>query len=95
VAPTLIEEPGSDKPVERKREELAGVPAISPLSADEVAEIRAIGDNSGSMLLKGATPDHDGDEAPDRWSLAAEHAGVAERWGIDPERDLRKTPAPA
>jgi aryl-alcohol dehydrogenase-like predicted oxidoreductase len=94
VAPTLIEEPGADKPIERKRAELAGVPAISPLSAEEVDAIRAIGDNRGSMLLKGATPDHGGDEAPDRWTLGPGHAEIAERWGIEPERDLRKTPAP-
>jgi aryl-alcohol dehydrogenase-like predicted oxidoreductase len=94
VAPTLIEEPGGRKPIERKREELAGVPRVSPLSNAEVDEIRAIGDNTGSMLLKGATPDHEGDEAPDRWPVRADQADVAERWGIDPERDLRKAPAP-
>ena len=68
---------------------------ISPLSAEEVDAIRAIGDNRGSMLLKGATPDHEGDEAPDRWTLGPGHAEIAERWGIEPERDLRKTPAPS
>jgi len=91
VAPTLIEEPGSSKPIERKREELAGVPATSPLSVDEVEAIRAIGDNSGSMLLKGATLDHEGQDAPDRWAIDAAQLRVAERWGIDPERQLRKT----
>jgi aryl-alcohol dehydrogenase-like predicted oxidoreductase len=93
VAPTLIEEPGGEKPVEHKRAELAAVPATSPLSPEEVDEIRAIGDNSGSMLLKGATPDHEGDEAPDRWSVGAGELAVAERWGIDPERDLRRSAA--
>ena len=93
VAPTLIEELGGAKPIERKREELAAVPANSPLSAEEVDEIRAIGDNRGSMLLKGATPDHEGEEAPDRWSLRPEQAELARRWGIEPERDLRKAPA--
>jgi hypothetical protein len=91
VAPTLIEEPGSTKPIERKREELAGVPATSPLSADEVEAIRAIGDNSGSMLLKGATPDHEGEDAPDRWTLGESQLEVAKRWGINPEQQLRKT----
>jgi aryl-alcohol dehydrogenase-like predicted oxidoreductase len=95
VAPTLIEEGGSPKSIELKREELAGVPAVSPLSAEEVETIRAIGDNTGSMLLKGATPDHDGEETPDRWALGREQLAVAERWGIDPERDLRKVPAAA
>jgi aryl-alcohol dehydrogenase-like predicted oxidoreductase len=90
VVPTLIQEPGPDaKPIERKREELAGVSAAPALSPAEVAEIRAIGDNHGCMALKGATPDHEGDERPDRWTVGPELAGVAERWGIDPDRDLR------
>ena len=56
VAPTLISEPGSAKSIEAKRAELAAVRGPSVLSAEEVAEIRAIGDNRGSMLLKGAAP---------------------------------------
>jgi aryl-alcohol dehydrogenase-like predicted oxidoreductase len=92
VAPTLIQEPGTGaKQIERKREELAGVPARSPLSREELAEIRAVGDNTGCMLLKGATPDHEGEERPDRWPVGPEQAAAAERWGIDPERDLRRT----
>jgi aryl-alcohol dehydrogenase-like predicted oxidoreductase len=92
VAPTLIQESGPGaKPIELKREELAAVPAGPVLSEDEVAEIRAVGDNRGSMLLKGATPDHEGEERADRWALGADLAELAERWGIDPERDLRKT----
>jgi aryl-alcohol dehydrogenase-like predicted oxidoreductase len=91
VAPTLIEEPGGAKPIEAKRAELAGVPEHSPLSVEEVVEIRAIGDNSGSMLLKGATPDHEGEDQPDRWALAPEQVVLARRWSIDPERDLRGT----
>jgi aryl-alcohol dehydrogenase-like predicted oxidoreductase len=95
VAPTLIQEAGPDaKPIEEKRAELAAVPAVSPLSADEVEEIRQIGDNTGSMLLKGATPDHDGEERPDRWAVDDERAELARRWGIDPERDLRRRPVP-
>jgi aryl-alcohol dehydrogenase-like predicted oxidoreductase len=92
VAPTLIQEAGPGaKPIELKRAELAGVPVEPPLSPDEVVEMRALGDNSGSMLLKGATPDHDGEERADRWPLAPAHVELAERWGIDPDRDLRKT----
>jgi aryl-alcohol dehydrogenase-like predicted oxidoreductase len=91
VAPTLIEEPGAAKPIERKREELAGVPEHSPLTVEEVVEIRAIGDNTGSMALKGASPDHDGEERADRWPLDPERTELAGRWGIDPERDLRKS----
>jgi aryl-alcohol dehydrogenase-like predicted oxidoreductase len=91
AVPTLIQEAGpAAKPIEAKREELAGVPVESPLSADEVAAIRALGDNTGSMLLKGATPDHDGEEQPDRWRVEGAQVELARRWGIDPERDLRK-----
>jgi aryl-alcohol dehydrogenase-like predicted oxidoreductase len=91
VAPTLIEEPGGAKPIERKREELAGAPEHSPLTVEEVVEIRAIGDNTGSMLLKGATPDHEGEEQPDRWAPRPEQVELARRWRIDPDRDLRQT----
>ncbi len=95
VAPTLIQEAGPGaRPIEDKRAELAAVPAEPVLSADEVEEIRRIGDNTGSMLLKGATPDHEGEERPDRWAVAPEQAGLAQRWGIDPERDLRRRPVP-
>src|SRR3954468_9014969 len=62
VVPTLIQEPGgAARPVEAKRAELAAVPASSVLSSVEVEELRAIGDNHGSMALKGATPDHEGE----------------------------------
>ena len=96
VAPTLIQEAGRDaKPIELKADELAGVAAESPLSAAEVDQLRAIGDNTGSMLLKGATPDHEGDERPDRWAVGPELAALAARAGIEPERDLRRAaPAP-
>src|SRR3954452_11315681 len=91
VAPTLIQEPGPGaRPVEDKRAELAAVPAESPLSVEEVAEIRAIGDNTGSMALKGAAPDFDGDPLPDRWPISAELSALAGRWGIDPARDLAR-----
>jgi aryl-alcohol dehydrogenase-like predicted oxidoreductase len=84
VAPTLIQEAGPDaKPVEAKREELASLPDGSLLTDEEVAAMRALGDNTGSMALKGASPDHDGDERPDRWPLRPEQEALAERWGIE------------
>jgi aryl-alcohol dehydrogenase-like predicted oxidoreductase len=95
VVPTLIQEAGADaKPIERKRDELAAVPLEPILPEAEVDEIRRIGDNRGSMLLKGGTPDHEGDDLPDRWEVGPQLAAVAQRWAIDPERDLRRSPAP-
>jgi hypothetical protein len=76
--------------VEDKRAELAALPAEVPLSDEEVAEIRRIGDNTGSMALKGAAPDHEGAPQPDRWPLTPDLDALAGRWGIDPRRDLAK-----
>jgi aryl-alcohol dehydrogenase-like predicted oxidoreductase len=84
AAPTLIQEPGGEKPVEDKRAELAATPAEIVLTPAEVAEIRELGDNTGSMALKGANPAYD-EELPDRWPLDGELAAVAERWGIGQE----------
>jgi aryl-alcohol dehydrogenase-like predicted oxidoreductase len=89
VVPTLIQEAGpAALPIEEKRAELAGLPAEQRLTVEEVAEIRAVGDNRGCMALKGASPEHEGEERPDRWPLDEKLAAVGERWGIDPDRDL-------
>ncbi|MDP2711987.1 MAG: aldo/keto reductase [Solirubrobacteraceae bacterium] len=88
--PTLIQEIGEGtRSIEDKRAELLATPAQVVLDDAEVAAIRAIGDNTGSMSLKGADPEHEGDPRPDRWPLDAELDAVARRWGIAPERDLR------
>ncbi len=89
VAPTLIQEPRG-RPIEEKRAELAATPAEVVLSEDEVLKIRELGDNSGSMLLKGATPDHSGEDQPDRWALSDELVAYGERWGIDAQAQLAK-----
>jgi aryl-alcohol dehydrogenase-like predicted oxidoreductase len=92
VVPTLIQEAGTGaRPVEEKRAELAALPAEQLLSAAEVEELRAIGDNTGCMALKGASPTFEGDEAPDRWPLSDRLLDVAARWEIQPERDLVQT----
>jgi aryl-alcohol dehydrogenase-like predicted oxidoreductase len=89
VAPTLIQEGGAGaRTVEDKRAELAALRSARPLAAEDVARIRALGDNTGSMVLKGANPAHTGEERPDAWPLDARLGEVARRWGIEPERDL-------
>ena len=91
VAPTLIQESGADaRAVEQKRAELAAVRVPSPLSAEEVRELREIGDNSGCMALKGASPEYEGAALADRWELDDELAALAARWEIAPERELVK-----
>jgi aryl-alcohol dehydrogenase-like predicted oxidoreductase len=91
VVPTLIQEAGEDaRPIEDKRAELAALPRDQPLSDTEVAEIRATGDNTGCMALKGASPEHEGEERPDRWPLSDELVDAGRRWGVEPERDLSR-----
>jgi aryl-alcohol dehydrogenase-like predicted oxidoreductase len=89
VAPTLIQETGPRaRPVENKREELAALPVELRLSPEELEQIRALGDNTGCMALKGANPAHSGELRPDRWPLDERLEEVARRWRIAPERDL-------
>jgi aryl-alcohol dehydrogenase-like predicted oxidoreductase len=89
AAPTLIEEASAGaKPIEAKRAELAAVPRAVVLSDDELAEIRAIGDNTGCMELKGASARFEGTPQADRWPLTGELRELAARWAIEPDRDL-------
>jgi aryl-alcohol dehydrogenase-like predicted oxidoreductase len=92
VAPTLIQEAGREaRPIEDKRAELAATPAELRLSEEDVAAIRAIGDNTGCMALKGGSPAHEGEERADAWGMNDDLAAVGTRWGIDPGRDLVAT----
>jgi aryl-alcohol dehydrogenase-like predicted oxidoreductase len=94
VAPTLIQEAGPRaRTIEDKRAELAALPAEPRLSAEDVDTIGSIGDNTGSMALKGANPQHDGEERPDRWTMDERLHGVARRWSIEPSRDLMQSVA--
>jgi aryl-alcohol dehydrogenase-like predicted oxidoreductase len=89
VAPTLIQETGPQvRAVEDKRAELAALPREIRLSDEDIETIRRLGDNTGCMALKGANPDHSGEQRPDRWPLDARLEAVARRWRIAPERDL-------
>lgn len=90
TVPTLIQEHGPDAaPIEAQRAELAATPAEVLLDTADINAIRAIGDNSGSMALKGGAPDYEGAERADRWPLTAALRAAGEQWGIEPERDLR------
>jgi aryl-alcohol dehydrogenase-like predicted oxidoreductase len=93
VAPTLIQEAGAGaRAIEAKRAELAAVAELAgALGPEDVRAIRAIGENGGSMTLKGSSVEYNGEARPDRWELDEELAAVAARWHIDPARDLSKT----
>ena len=55
------------------------------LSAEEVEEIRAAGDNTGCMALKGASKRHERSERPDEWPMRSELMELAERYGLGAE----------
>jgi aryl-alcohol dehydrogenase-like predicted oxidoreductase len=94
AVPTLIQEAGDGaRPVEHKRAELAALPSELRLSDEDVDTIRSLGDNTGCMRLKGATPDHEGGEQPDRWAVDEQLEQLARRWGIEPGRDLTRAAA--
>ncbi len=87
VVPTLIEEGVEGcRPVEAQREDLAALPenAGNILSPEAVEAIRQIGDNTGSMRLKGAGPDHEGEELADSWTLTEDLINVGSRWEVSP-----------
>ncbi|HXC45432.1 MAG TPA: aldo/keto reductase [Solirubrobacteraceae bacterium] len=83
-------ESGAPKSIEDKRAELASLPTEPLLSDAEVAELRAIGDNDGSMVLKGASVEYEGEPLADRWPLDEQLGELAARWEIAPQRDLVK-----
>ena len=90
VAPTLIQEGGKGaRAIEEKRAELAALPSEIVLTAEEIAEINAVGENAGCMTLKGAAPDYEGDPVADQWPLDEQLLKLAARWEIDPEAQLR------
>ncbi len=84
VVPTLIQEAGEGaRSIESKLEELAALPAENPLTPEEFETIRAIGDNTGCMTLKGASQRHEGQEArADEWPMRPELLTLATRWGL-------------
>ena len=89
VAPTLIQEPApAGRPIEDKRAELAALPSENRLTDGDVQTIRELGDNTGCMALKGASPEYSGADLPDRWTVNDHLEQVARRWRIDPDHDL-------
>jgi aryl-alcohol dehydrogenase-like predicted oxidoreductase len=88
VVPTLIEEAGDGaRPIEDKRAELAALPLEQRLSLEDIATIRAVGDNTGCMRLKGAAADQE-EVAPDRWPLSEQLVTAGRNYGIEAGRDL-------
>ena len=82
VVPTFIQEAGEDaRAIEDKICEFGKMPDIR-LNAEEVEAVRQIGDNTGCMLLKGASKRHDTSERCDEWPMRSELLELAQREGL-------------
>jgi hypothetical protein len=82
VVPTFIQEAGEGaRPIEDKIREFAALPDVR-LSADEVEAVRVIGDNTGCMMLKGASKRHAVSERPDEWPMRDDLLELAARHGL-------------
>ena len=84
VVPTFIQEAGDGlRPIEDQIREFSALPEVNPLTAEDIAQIARIGDNTGCMALKGATRRYDGGYCPDAWGLREDLAPLAARWGLE------------
>lgn len=85
VVPTFIQEAGeSARPIEDKIREFAALPDVR-LTPEEVDFVRQIGDNTGCMLLKGASKRHATSERPDEWPMRDDLLELAGRYGLGSE----------
>ena len=87
VAPTLIQEPRRGRQADRGQARGARLAAGAQPAGRRGGRraARRSGDNTGCMTLKGASPEHEGEERADRWPLLPQHQEVAQRWGIPAE----------
>ncbi|MBC8127646.1 MAG: aldo/keto reductase [Gloeobacteraceae cyanobacterium ES-bin-144] len=82
VVPTFIQEAGeSARPIEDKILEFAALPDVR-LTAEEVEQVRKIGDNTGCMVLKGASKRHQTSERPDEWPMREDLLELAGRFQL-------------
>lgn len=87
VVPTVIQEAGENAvPIEDKIRDYASLPGTVRFTAEEVDQIRAIGDNTGCMSLKGASIRHEGScERPDEWPMRPELLTLADQYELTRE----------
>ena len=87
VVPTVIQEAGDHAvPIEDKIRDYAAVPEDFKFSSEEIETIRAMGDNTGCMSLKGASLRHDGPcDRPDEWPMRPDLQELAGKYGLTKE----------
>jgi aryl-alcohol dehydrogenase-like predicted oxidoreductase len=86
LVPTVIQEATEDAPLlEEKIRQLGNIRAEIPLSAEEIAEITRIGDNTGCMMLKGASKRHEVSQRADEWPMRPELLAISDKWSLGRE----------
>ncbi|RYD32638.1 MAG: aldo/keto reductase [Verrucomicrobiaceae bacterium] len=84
VVPTFIQEAGENsRTIEDQIRDMASLPVGNPLTAEEVAEVARIGDNTGCMTLKGASRRHTSSDRPDEWAMRQDLEPLGKRWGLE------------
>lgn len=82
TVPTFLQEHHEGAiPIEEKIGDLANLPEIR-LTAEDSETIRAIGDNTGCMALKGASQRHTSSERPDEWPMRADLLEITEKYNL-------------
>ena len=85
VVPTFVQEAGEGvRAIEEQIRDFAATPDLR-LSAEEVEQVRRIGDNTGCMSLKGASKRHEVSERPDEWPMREDLLELAGRHGLGTE----------
>jgi aryl-alcohol dehydrogenase-like predicted oxidoreductase len=85
VVPTFFQEPVEGaKDIDDQIREFGATPDVR-FTAEEVEQIRTIGDNTGCMMLKGASKRHEKSERADEWPMRGDLVDVAERYALGTE----------
>lgn len=85
VVPTFFQEPVEGaKDIDEQIKEFAATPDVR-FTAEEVEQVRTIGDNTGCMMLKGASKRHEKSERADEWPMRGDLVDVAERYALGTE----------
>lgn len=82
VIPTFVQEYGSKaRPISDKITEMARLPIVD-LSEEEIQQVRELGDNTGCMLLKGASGRHESSERCDEWPMRPDLLDIARTYEL-------------
>lgn len=82
TVPTFLQEHHDTAiPIEEKIKDFGKLPDIK-LTAEEIQEIQAIGDNTGCMMLKGASTRHQTSERPDEWPMRQDLEAIAQKYNL-------------